>query len=75
MLGRLGMGARESACLSLILLLATVVLLCDSGSYPGCGGPAEELWRFGAADGATLRLVDRFEAAPQRILSVYRRSP
>ena len=53
----------------------TVVLLCDSGWYPGCGGPAEELWRLGATDGATLRLVDRFEAAPQRILSVYRRVP
>jgi len=54
---------------------ATVVLLCDSGWYPGCGGPAEELWRLGAANGATLRLVDRFEAAPQRVLSVYRRLP
>jgi len=54
---------------------ATVVLLCDADWYPGCGGPFEELWRLGAADGATLKLVDRFEAAPQRILSVYRRLP
>lgn len=54
---------------------ATVVLLCDSGWYPGCGGASEELWRLGAAEGSTLRLVDRFEAAPQRILSIYRRSP
>ncbi|HEX7497330.1 MAG TPA: glycosyltransferase family 39 protein [Candidatus Limnocylindrales bacterium] len=54
---------------------ATVVLLCDADWYPGCGGAFEELWRLGAAYGATLKLVDRFEAAPQRILSVYRRSP
>jgi 4-amino-4-deoxy-L-arabinose transferase-like glycosyltransferase len=53
----------------------TVVVLCDAGWYPGCGGPAEELWRLGAADGASLRLVDRFEAGPQRILSIYRRAP
>jgi len=54
---------------------ATVVLLCDAGWYPGCGGASEELWRLGAADGATLKLVDRFQAAPQRVISVYRRSP
>jgi hypothetical protein len=49
-------------------------------SRPGSGAlsvdwRSEELWRLGATDGATLRLVDRFEAAPQRILSVYRRVP
>jgi 4-amino-4-deoxy-L-arabinose transferase-like glycosyltransferase len=54
---------------------ATVVLLCDADWYPGCGGAFEELWRLGVADGARLKLVVRFEAAPQRILSVYRRSP
>ena len=54
---------------------ATVVLLCDAGWYPGCGGASEELWRLGEADGATLKLVDRFQAAPQRVISVYRRSP
>ena len=35
---------------------------------------SEDLWRLGATDGPTLRLVDRFETAPQRILSVYGRS-
>jgi 4-amino-4-deoxy-L-arabinose transferase-like glycosyltransferase len=54
---------------------ATVVILCDSGWYTGCGGAAEELWRLGAADSVSLRLVDRFEAAPQRIISIYRRVP
>ena len=54
---------------------ATVVILCDSGWYSGCGGAAEELWRLGAADSVSLRLVDRFQAAPQRTLSIYRRVP
>jgi len=53
----------------------TVVVLCDTGWYQGCGGQAEELWRLGTANGASLILVDRFEAGPQRMLSIYRRAP
>jgi 4-amino-4-deoxy-L-arabinose transferase-like glycosyltransferase len=53
----------------------TVVVLCDAGWYPGCGGQAEELWRLGTANGASLTLVERFEAAPQRMMSIYRRAP
>jgi 4-amino-4-deoxy-L-arabinose transferase-like glycosyltransferase len=53
----------------------TVVVLCDSSGSPSCSGAAEELWRLGAANGSSLRLVDRFEAGPQRTLSVYRLTP
>lgn len=34
---------------------------------PGCGGPAERAW----LDGRGWRLIDRFAAAPDRVLSVY----
>lgn len=55
---------------------STVVLLCDSGWITqGCGGAQEERWRSSQASGGTLTLVDRFNAAPDRIMSVYRRSP
>jgi len=51
------------------------VILCDSGWYEGCGGAAEVDWIATKAGGENLQLVDRFEAAPDRILTVYRRSP
>ena len=54
---------------------ATVVILCDSGWHEGCGGVAEVDWIATKAGGENLQLVDRFEAAPDRILTVYRRSP
>lgn len=54
---------------------STIVLLCDSTWTRGCGGDAEEQWRREYPGGQTLTLIDRFEAAPQRILSVYRRTP
>jgi 4-amino-4-deoxy-L-arabinose transferase-like glycosyltransferase len=53
---------------------ATVVILCDSGWYKGCGGAAEEQWRAAQAGGGSLLMVDRFEPAPGRILTVYRRT-
>jgi 4-amino-4-deoxy-L-arabinose transferase-like glycosyltransferase len=54
---------------------STVVVLCDTGWYEGCGGTAEEQWVAEQADPAGLALVDRFYAAPDRVLSVYRRAP
>jgi hypothetical protein len=52
-----------------------VVLLCDAFWQNGCGGPAEEGWRLTNPAGDHLTLVDRFWAAPDRLMSVYRRSP
>ena len=54
---------------------ATVVMLCDAGWYDGCGGPAEAHWLATRAGGDGLTQIDRFEAAPGRILTVYKRSP
>ncbi|MGA2512227.1 MAG: hypothetical protein ABSG37_01220 [Candidatus Limnocylindrales bacterium] len=53
----------------------TVVLLCDSTWLTGCGGSAETSWL--ATDPAALGLtrIDRFAAAPDRIISVYVRVP
>jgi hypothetical protein len=53
----------------------TIVVLCDRFWLTGCGGPAEEAWRSSQPDGARLTLVDRFDAAPDRVLSIYKRSP
>jgi 4-amino-4-deoxy-L-arabinose transferase-like glycosyltransferase len=53
----------------------TVIVLCDRFWLVGCGGEAEERWRSSQADAANLTLVDRFDAAPDRVLSVYRRAP
>jgi hypothetical protein len=36
-----------------------------------CGGPAEDAWVAAIAGGAELRLVDRFDAGPRRVISVY----
>jgi len=49
--------------------------VCDSLFVPGCAGVAErqEVASLEESTGATLRLVDRFEAAPGRTISVYRR--
>jgi 4-amino-4-deoxy-L-arabinose transferase-like glycosyltransferase len=53
-----------------------VVLLC----YPGwadaeCGGAAEANWLAANMPGHNLTLIDRFEPAPKRVLSVYRQTP
>jgi hypothetical protein len=54
---------------------ATVVLLCDSYWLVGCGGSAEQSWQLGDPAGRGLVLVDQFKAAPDRTLTVFRRSP
>ena len=55
---------------------STVVLLCDSGWIEqGCGGDQEAQWLLSNGSSGTLTLIDRFDAAPDRIMSVYRRSP
>jgi hypothetical protein len=54
---------------------AIVVILCDTFWLSGCGGPAEEAWRTGNPAGRNLVFVDRFAAAPDRLLTVYRRAP
>jgi len=54
---------------------AVVVVLCDTFWLTGCGGAAEEAWRAGNPDGHNLVFVERFAAAPDRLLTVYRRAP
>jgi hypothetical protein len=54
---------------------ATVVVLCDSYWLVGCGGSAEQSWQLGDPAGRGLVLVDQFKAAPDRTLTVFRRSP
>lgn len=53
----------------------TVVLLCDSFWLTGCGGGQEDAWVAADPAGVGLTLIDRFLAAPDRTLSVYRRVP
>ena len=52
-----------------------LVLLCDDlfrdANLAACGGPAEARVTPGAGGGATGALLDRFEAAPGRWISVY----
>jgi hypothetical protein len=52
-----------------------VVVLCDTYWQNGCGGPAEETWLNTSAPPGTFTQIDRFNAAPDRILTVYRRTP
>ena len=52
-----------------------VLILCDSAWYQGCGGAAEDGWLADNAGGRGLKFLDRFEPAPGRTLTVYRRSP
>ena len=53
----------------------TVVILCDSGWYQGCGGAAETDWLAANLPGASFSRTDLFEPSPQRFLSVYQRTP
>jgi hypothetical protein len=54
----------------------SLVVLCDqlfvSVTGASCGGPAEDALVTGSG-GATMSAVDRFEAAPGRWMSIYRR--
>ena len=56
-------------------LATTVVLLCDSFWLKGCGGSQEDGWVLENAARQGLHMVDRFPAAPDRLLTVYKRGP
>ena len=53
---------------------AIVVVLCDTFWIQGCDGSAEEAWLTQSKLGPLL-MIDRFHAAPDRILTVYRKVP
>jgi len=53
----------------------TVVLLCDTFWLTGCDGAAQKTWVDANPAGNGLERVDQFAAAPDRILTVYRRAP
>jgi 4-amino-4-deoxy-L-arabinose transferase-like glycosyltransferase len=53
----------------------TVVLLCDVYWLGGCGGAAEANWVATNRAGRGLVMESQFRAAPDRILTVYRRRP
>ena len=54
---------------------AAIVVTCDpvfeEAIGATCGGPAEDAWLAGRADGSALELVDRFTSGPRRTISVY----
>ena len=54
---------------------AVVVLLCDTYWLEGCAGTAEANWLVANSAGSDLTQIDRFPAAPDRILTIYRRGP
>jgi len=60
------------------VVAVSFVLICDRLFEPAgggvCGGPAEAA-ALSSAPGSVGPLLDRFEAAPGRILSVYGRPP
>jgi 4-amino-4-deoxy-L-arabinose transferase-like glycosyltransferase len=51
-----------------------IVVLCDTLWIEGCDGSAEEAWLAQSKLGPLLE-IDRFHAAPDRILTVYRKVP
>ena len=54
---------------------STIVVVCDALFVDDCGGPAEDALieaRPPSGSGAQPALVDRFDAAPGRTISVYR---
>lgn len=67
--------SRDGMTLSAPGSATTVALLCDTFWLDGCAGSAERDWLVTSRAGTGLTLVDRFAAAPDRILSVYRRAP
>jgi Dolichyl-phosphate-mannose-protein mannosyltransferase len=70
-------GASVSTTVTDALGLDSLVIVCDALFVADCGGSAEDALVAGyrAAGTADLRLVDRFEAAPGRTISVYRAAP
>ena len=67
--------ARDGATLLEPGRAATVVLLCDVFWLSGCGGTSEANWLATNPAGAGLTQRDQFRAAPDRILTVFRRGP
>ena len=65
--------ARDGTILVDVDRARVVVVLCDSFWLEGCGGQAEAEWLATQPGGLTQ--VDRFAAAPDRIMTVYFRSP
>ena len=51
-----------------------IVVLCDTSWTEDCDGSAEEVWLAQSKLGGLLK-IDRFHAAPDRILTVYRKMP
>ena len=51
-----------------------IVVLCDKFWTEGCAGPAEETWLTHSTLGHLLK-IDEFHAAPDRVLTIYRRAP
>ena len=66
---------RDGATIAPEASASTFAVLCDSFWLTGCGGEAESAWSRDYAGPGVLSLIDRFAAAPDRILSVYRRAP
>ena len=55
---------------------STVVLLCDTAWIKvGCDGYEERDWLRDGDNGRGLRLIDSFDAGPDKVMFVYRRAP
>jgi hypothetical protein len=55
---------------------STVVIVCYTPwATRRCDGDAETAWLEANLRGESLSLIDRWEPAPNRALSVYRRAP
>jgi hypothetical protein len=67
--------SRDGFTLSAPETATTVALLCDTFWLQDCEGAAETGWLATSQAGRGLTLIDRYAAAPDRILSVYRREP
>jgi 4-amino-4-deoxy-L-arabinose transferase-like glycosyltransferase len=52
---------------------SVLVVLCDSSRSESCGGRSEDAWLAAQPYATGFELLDRFTAAPDRILSIYGR--
>ena len=50
---------------------SVLVVLCDSSRSNSCGGLSEDGWLAAQPYTMGFKLLDRFTAAPNRVLSVY----
>ena len=68
---------RGAAALPAAAGSATAVLVCDplfdDVMGAACGGPAEDEWAAAAAPGSAI--IDRFEAGPRRVITIYGPQP